>query len=121
MITVYSSHGELAVEPITGLVIKADSDYYDSDPNDGVRDIVRFDIEEFCIFWGCPPQDADILDMGFWTETGDYVPPSMDWRLELVLEWMCDIPEVIPPDSGTPGELHQLYFGAKQFGAIPKQ
>jgi len=28
MITVFSSNGELVVEPITGLVIKADSDYY---------------------------------------------------------------------------------------------
>jgi len=41
MITIYSSHGELAVEPVTGLVIKADSDYYGSD---NLRHIERFDI-----------------------------------------------------------------------------
>jgi hypothetical protein len=128
MITIFSSSGELAVEPITGLVIKADSDYYGTDD---LKDIQRFDIEEFCMFWGCEPQDGDILDFGQWYDAFEgvvdgYEPPAMNWRLETCIPFLLedadhyDVLDQIGSET-TPGELLELVNEGRVMGATPKE
>ena len=135
MITLFSSNGELAVEPVTGLVIKADSHYYASGHDEAtglhcLGGIQRIDIEEFCVFWGCEPMDGDILDFGYWYDapagSGDgYEPPAMDWRLDTVIPMLLDdaayygVLDQVGADT-TPGELLELVNKGRAFGAIPK-
>jgi hypothetical protein len=74
---VFSSNGELVIDA-EGKVIVAESKYY----NDNLKNIVRFDLEEYRKYYqGEPaPSSYDILDLGYWTDTGQYEPPEMDWR-----------------------------------------
>lgn len=82
-ITIYSSHGELSVDPSTGLVDAAASVYYEGADQD-LRDIVKFNIEEMCVFWGCEQKGGDILNFGYWDDKNEYSQPELDWRLESV-------------------------------------
>lgn len=47
--------------------------------------IMRFDVFEYFRYWhedpGCVEQ-FDILDLGYWMETGDYEEPCHDWRAD---------------------------------------
>lgn len=128
MITVFSSNGELVVEPITGLVIKADSDYYGTNE---LKDIQRFDIEEFCVFWDCEPQDGDIMDFGYhFEDLGEavygYEPPAMNWRLETCIPCLLedadhyDVLDQIGSEI-TPGELLALVNEGRVMGAVAKE
>ena len=77
---VYGSHGELTVDADTGDVIELMDQTYDSEE---YRDIVRFDVHEWRREY---PTEAiegtgmDILDIGFWTDTGEYIGPEQSWR-----------------------------------------
>ena len=117
-LTIYSSNGELCVDVATGLVDKGASDYYDTDE---LKHISQFDIEEFCVFWNCEPQEGDILDFGYWMDDGTYEPPAMDWRLDIAVQFLADDIEWEDFGPMTPGEILELALNGKAFGAIPKE
>lgn len=51
-------------------------------------DIERFDLTEKRKYWNreaSPEHGLDILDVGYWTKDGQYIPPESDWRKELIL------------------------------------
>jgi len=51
-------------------------------------DIERFDLKENRGYWNrevFPEHGLDILDVGYWTKDGLYVPAESDWRKELIL------------------------------------
>lgn len=117
-LTIFSSNGELCVDVSTGLVDKGASDYYDTDE---LKHISQFNIEEFCVFWNCEPQDGDILDFGYWMDNGTYEPPAMDWRLDIAVQFLTDDIEWEDFGPTTPGEILELALNGKAFGAIPKE
>jgi len=117
-IIIYSSNGELRVGPEDGIVDNVRSDYYGTDE---LKTIDRFDIDEFCMFWGCEPQSGDILDFGYW-EGELYVAPVMEWRLDVVIPMLLE--DVAPDEVGnatTPGELLKLANRERAFGATSKE
>lgn len=73
------SYGKLKVCAYTGCVL--DYDPQDQDPE--YADIARFDVDEWQQEY--PDEDIsghehDIVDFGFWTDTGQYNEPSYEWR-----------------------------------------
>lgn len=71
------SHGLLQASISTGAVLDAEYDGH------GYQDIAAFDFREWeSVYPGEEPDDLDILDIGFWTIAGDYVPPCEEWRAD---------------------------------------
>jgi hypothetical protein len=79
---VLSSGGSLKVDFQTGLVVECTT--CRNEDND-LKDIVRFDIEEYKAYYGISeiPADLDILDLGYWNMDGGYEKPVQDWRNEM--------------------------------------
>ena len=121
-ITIFSSHGELRVDPVTGVVDKSASDYYQpGDLEEGIESILRIDLEEHALFWGGRPSDGDILDFGYWTDSGDYEPADMDWRMETCIPHLCDsIDWNDNYDPMTMPELRKVALEGRNFGGVPK-
>lgn len=84
-----SSCGMVFFDTETGYVLSCDlEDLDEEDPNDsmGYPDGPAIvDVEEWCRAYGlkeCPEDAFDILDFGYWTESGVYEPPTIEWREE---------------------------------------
>jgi hypothetical protein len=87
-ILMHGSYGTLKVDPYDGTVIRYDDapDYGDED----YKDIVKFDLEEFRRWLAqnapefadivVPGGEFDIVDVGFWLDTGDYVAAEAEHR-----------------------------------------
>jgi hypothetical protein len=87
-ISMHGSYGSLRVDPNDGTVIRHDDapDYGDED----YKDIVKFDLEEFRQWLAqnapefadivVPGGEFDIVDVGFWLDSGDYVPAEAEHR-----------------------------------------
>lgn len=88
VIQVNGSWGTLFVEPVTGIVLAYDDFGCLPDPDGypGYSDITRVDLVEWCVSHGCAdvPRGIDILDVAFWTNSGQYVEAAKDWREEVV-------------------------------------
>jgi len=97
--TITGSHGELTVETTYGLIIdrvRWTDTYRDENgkwreipdwPN-AYDDIAKFDLAEWRAFYPGEEPDGmhiDILDMGFWTNTGEYCAAEFDFREEIRL------------------------------------
>ena len=77
--TVRGSHGTLTVDAQTGTILRDESEYITPD----YTDIAGFDITEWKRAYPCERidgQNIDILDFGYWTTSGIYEPPAMEWR-----------------------------------------
>ena len=75
---VYGSHGDLTVASASGRVLAyepiGDGDY---------RSITFFNIAEWRqAYIGEVLHQIDILDIGYWTQEGEYAPPVVGWRAE---------------------------------------
>lgn len=77
MAFVFSSNGDFEIDH-DGRVVEfhpwpdASPDYFN---------FVRFDLEEHRRHHGrTSDDDFDILDLGVWTSTGEYIPPDEEWR-----------------------------------------
>ena len=81
---VAGSYGELIVDGESGKVL--DYEPFPYEPPE-YADIVRFDVEEFRHFYFDDPDCnwADIVDIGFWTDKGDFIAPETEHRF-LTLE-----------------------------------
>jgi hypothetical protein len=87
-IKMHGSYGTLSADPNDGTVIRHDDapDYGDED----YKDIVKFDLEEFRRWLAqnapefadivVPGGEFDIVDVGFWLDSGDYVPAEAEHR-----------------------------------------
>jgi hypothetical protein len=91
-ILVHGSYGTLKVDPNDGTVLR-----YDDAPEDDAayKDIVKFDLEELRRWikthgseeWASrddlvvPGAEFDIVDVSFWTDTGEYVPGETEHRM----------------------------------------
>lgn len=67
----HGSSGGVAFDCETGRVIYADEEY---------KDIVRIDVNELTETYGTSFGCHDILDVGYWTSSGFYEPPCIDFR-----------------------------------------
>lgn len=75
---VYGSHGDLTVARASGRVLA-----YEPIGDGEYRNITFFNIAEWRqTYPGEVPGHIDILDLGYWTEEGEYAPPAADWRAE---------------------------------------
>jgi hypothetical protein len=87
-ILVHGSYGTLKVDPYDGTVLR-----YDDAPVDGTAaysDVVKFDLEELRRWLRQntpkfadivqPGAEFDIVNVSFWTDSGDYVPGEPDHR-----------------------------------------
>jgi hypothetical protein len=75
---VYGSHGDLTVASASGHVLA-----YEPIGEGEYRNIALFNIAEWRqAYPGEVPRQIDILDIGYWTEEGEYAPPVADWRTE---------------------------------------
>jgi hypothetical protein len=75
---VYGSHGELTVASASGRVLA-----YEPIGDGEYRNITFFNIAEWRqVYSGEVLRQVDILDIGYWTEEGEYTPPVADWRAE---------------------------------------
>lgn len=75
---VYGSHGDLTVASASGRVVA-----YESIGDGEYRNIAFFNIAEWRqVYPGEVPHQIDILDIGYWTEEGEYAPPVADWRAD---------------------------------------
>ncbi len=75
---VYGCGGELTVSASSGQVLEYDDMGYGDNEYAG---IVFVNVDE----WhnshpGTVLDRIDILDLGYWTESGEYEPPENDWR-----------------------------------------
>jgi hypothetical protein len=75
---VYGCGGELTVSASSGHVLEYDDMGYGDNE---YAAIVFVNVDE----WrnshpGDVPDRIDILDLGYWTDTGEYEPPKNDWR-----------------------------------------
>lgn len=80
-VTIEGSHGKLTVDLLTGNVTAYEWEQHADAPEYG--DIVRFDLGENAAYYKRPVQPGmwfDILDVGFWTDKGDYIEPEAEWR-----------------------------------------
>lgn len=83
---VWGNYGAMEVSCATGEVLAytPDLDYDPAKPDEGYADILCFDLASF----DGPVKDAthwdhvDVLDLGFWTKTGEYVERARDWEVE---------------------------------------
>jgi hypothetical protein len=88
-IIIAGSCGKLLVHPDAGFVISYDKEDMTFDDDESCYDdIVEFDLKELrqfiaehnLTFKVEPGSYWDILDVGFWTNTGDYVPAEAEHR-----------------------------------------
>ena len=88
-LVVHSSHGDLRVDPATGIVTEINA----VAGGDDLSFIWKFDLEEWKSFWGEElPGDIDILDLGYLYREGvkeGYEPPEEDWR-DVIKEGLAD-------------------------------
>jgi hypothetical protein len=71
---VMTSHGEIIINKNTGMVIENNTEY---------KDIDRFAIEEYCLYWNEKLADCyDILDLGAWDKNGNYTAADEDFRAD---------------------------------------
>lgn len=73
---IHGTYGDIKVEPYTGRTLEKITipEYADID---------RYDVREYQLFYSedeYPPDGIDVLDIGFWTNKGDYVPPDTTHR-----------------------------------------
>ncbi|MGQ7794505.1 hypothetical protein ACUN0C_19035 [Faunimonas sp. B44] len=81
MIVVYGNYGEMLVNERNGRVIR----YTPSDEGSDYADIVRVDLKEFALAYpGETHSHIDIVDIGFWTNTGEYCAPEPIYRATVV-------------------------------------
>jgi hypothetical protein len=81
---VWGNYGTMEVSAVTGEIFKynPDLDYDETKPEEGYADILCFDLSSF----DGPIKDpktwehVDVLDLGFWTKTGEYVDRARDWE-----------------------------------------
>lgn len=74
--TVYGSHGDLVAASASGRVLE-----YAAIGDGEYSAIAFFNIAEWRqAYPGEVPGHIDILDIGYWTEEGEYAPPVGDWR-----------------------------------------
>jgi len=87
-INIRGSYGKLVAYKDTGVVIPKESDFMDGDEGDfsshTYRDIVMIDVLELkeTYYSFSLLNEFDILDVGYWTNTGKYEPPCHVWREE---------------------------------------
>jgi hypothetical protein len=75
VLTVQSSHGHFTIDGNTGDVLSRQVQ------DEALQRLVRFDLAEWHNYYGGPPgPDLDILDLGYWLDSGTYEPPAHDWR-----------------------------------------
>jgi hypothetical protein len=91
-ITIGGSHGEMEVDPATGLILRtlytcaAGGDHWCEEcRNLGYPEVVRFDVWEWATAYpderlGEEITSIDILDIGYWCQDGTYEPAAYDWR-----------------------------------------
>lgn len=72
MITIYSSDNKFKISD-EGEILKSD---YESE-------IVKFDTKEFKKYYGYLNKNIDILDIGFWINSGLYSPADEFFRNEV--------------------------------------
>lgn len=73
---VYGSHGDLTVSVTSGRVVA-----YEPIGDGEYSHIAFFNIAEWRqAYPGEIPEQIDILDIGYWTEEGEYAPAVEDWR-----------------------------------------
>jgi len=72
---VSSSHGNYSIDEETGEILV--------DQTDEFYDIEKFDLEEFKKYYGYLCQYYDILDLGYWTNSGEYEHPVQEHRDEI--------------------------------------
>jgi hypothetical protein len=73
---VYGSHGDLTVSSASGRVLA-----YEPIGDGEYRTIAFINIAEWRqTYPGEVPHHIDILDLGYWTQEGEYAPPAADWR-----------------------------------------
>lgn len=73
---VYGSRGDLTVATASGRVRT-----YEPTGQGDYRNITFFNIAEWRqTYPGEVPHQIDILDIGYWTQEGEYAPPVVDWR-----------------------------------------
>jgi hypothetical protein len=71
------SHGTLVVYADSGRIDVANCTY----DTDAYREIIRIDVGESQAHYEKPVSACeDILDFGYWTDTGFYEPPAVSWR-----------------------------------------
>ena len=80
------TYGSFSVHVDSGKVLS----YTEETNEEGVSysNIVQFDVKELETFWDYRIKEKDsydILDVGYWTNTGFYAPPDVDYRLRQVL------------------------------------
>lgn len=79
-VTIMSSNGNFHVDD-SGKVIDANINGDWHWPKEDIP--VRFDFDEFRMFWAEDPAKIsyiDILDLGYWTKKGAYIDPDSTWR-----------------------------------------
>ncbi len=75
---VYGSHGDLMVASVSGRVL----DYLPIGYGE-YRNITFFNVAEWRqTYPGEVPHQVDVLDIGYWTQEGEYAPPVADWRTD---------------------------------------
>ena len=89
-IYVVSSHGTFTVDAKTGNVESLEKICSCKKGECSIPDIVKFDLPEYCSFWGRVPEKlsgtVDILNLGFWTKSGEYFHPDEDFREDIIRE-----------------------------------
>lgn len=83
---VSSTHGHFDINFFTGEVL----DYNLSETEDGknLAKISKFDLQEYLRYWDGEPlaDHYDILDLGYWTKSGEYIPADVDFRKDYAAE-----------------------------------
>lgn len=76
---VRSDHGKLNISRIDGVVISVEP----KEPANYLSTIDRFDLREWVRFHQdrAFPDELDIVDLGFWDQSGVYEPAVAEWRL----------------------------------------
>lgn len=73
---VYGSHGDLVVASMSGRVLE-----YHPIGEGEYSAVAFFNVAEWRqAYPGNIPDHIDILDIGYWTQEGEYAPSVEDWR-----------------------------------------
>jgi hypothetical protein len=89
--SIRSSNGVITIDLSTGAVRAV---YGEIAWTKHIKMIARFDLAEYREFYrdgGGKDTSFDILDIGYWTVDGEYVPPSAAFRKDITI----DKPEVL--------------------------
>jgi len=82
--TIFSSNGEIEVNLRTGKILKVHAE--EAGFEDWAATVTFFDMDEYRDYYSDPTgkdDSFDILDLGFWTTGGKYVPPEKKYRAEI--------------------------------------